>query len=273
VSIDPIVLPINQFSDADGHPYAGGSIATYVPGTSTPKTTWLDPDQTAANTNPVILDAAGRATMYGDGEYRLILRDAAGNEVWDIVATTIISAAMAPVVAAPTIADAVVLLGLDDVVSGSDLSAAITAEQNARMAADTAETNARTAADNTLGAGLTSEANTRLAQDNNLQAQIDALSGGGGGGPVASFKSGTATIPLGTPSGQIYVTFPAAFPATATAMVCTCADIAWTGARPAYPTFIVLNLSTVGANVYAAPFDAGTGLELPVTFYWIATGT
>jgi hypothetical protein len=102
---DPVVRQ-SPISDADGHPYAGGTIETYIPGTSTPKATYLDPALTAANTNPIILDAAGRATMYGDGKYRLILRDAAGNEIWDIEATTIVSAAMAPVVEAPTIADA-----------------------------------------------------------------------------------------------------------------------------------------------------------------------
>jgi hypothetical protein len=269
----PIITPLLQWCDADGKPMAGGTIACYVPGTSTPKTCWIDPDQTAAATNPVIMDAAGRTLMWGDGLYRLVIRDAAGNEVADIEATTLVSAAMAPVVVAPTIPDAVHLLGLDDTISGAELSAAITAEQNARMAADTAETNARTAADTTLQAHIDAETAARIAADANLQSEIDALSGGGGGGPVASFKSGTATIPLGATSGTIYVTFPAAFPTAATAMVCTCCDVNWFGNRPAYPTFIVLNLSAVGANVYAAPFDAGTGLELPVTFYWIATGT
>jgi hypothetical protein len=272
--IPPLLIPVPQFCDADGKPLAGGSIATYVRGTSTPKTTWVDPDKTAANQNPIVLDASGRCTWYADGEYRLILRDAAGNLIWDQDSTTIVSAAMAPVVAAPTIPDAVHLLGLDDTISGAELSAAITAEQNARMAADTAETNARTAADTTLQANIDAEAAARIAADANLQAEIDALSGGGGGGgAVATLKSGTATIPLGATSGTIYVTFPAAFPTSATAMVATCCDVNWFGNRPAYPTFIVLNLSAVGANVYAAPFDAGTGLELPVTFYWIATGT
>ena len=113
----PVVSPLLQWSDADGNPYAGGSIETYVPGTSTPKATWVDPDQLAANTNPVVLDAAGRSLMYGDGDYRLVVRDAAGNLIADFEATTIVSAAMAPVVAAPTIADALVLLGIDDLIA------------------------------------------------------------------------------------------------------------------------------------------------------------
>jgi hypothetical protein len=271
--IPPILIPVPQFCDADGKPLAGGSVATYVRGTSTPKTVWVDPDKTAAQSNPIVLDAAGRCTWYGDGEYRLILRDAAGNLIWDQDSTTIVSAAMAPVVAAPTIADAVHLLGLDDTISGAELSAAITAEQNARIAADNAERDARIAADNTLGAGLTSEANTRLAQDNILQAEIDALSGGGGGGgPVASFKSGTATVSAGATGSTVYVTFPVAFPTACTAFVATCNDIHWIGTAAAAPTFIVLNLSTVGANVYAFPIDATLGLIQDVTFYWIAAG-
>jgi hypothetical protein len=61
--------PEPQFCDANGQPYAAGTIETYVPGTSTPKQTWLDPLQAALNTNPIVLDAAGRCVMYGDGDY------------------------------------------------------------------------------------------------------------------------------------------------------------------------------------------------------------
>src|SRR5580765_750621 len=148
MTIPPIIIPEQQFNDADGHPYAGGSLATFVPGTSTPKQTWLDPGQVALNTNPVILDAAGRCLLWGDGDYRLILRDAAGNLIWDIAATTLVSAAMYPVVSAPTIADAKVLLGID----GS-----IADEAAARAAADSAEQSARIAADNALQANIDAE--------------------------------------------------------------------------------------------------------------------
>ena len=113
----PVIAPEVQFSDANGTPYAAGTVETYQPGTSTPKATYLDPELAALNTNPVVLDAAGRCVMWGDGDYRLVLRDAAGNLVWDREGTTLISAAMAPVVAAPTIEDAVALLGIDSGVS------------------------------------------------------------------------------------------------------------------------------------------------------------
>ena len=148
----PIITPLLQWSDADGHPYAGGSIETYVVGTSSPKQVWVDMDQTALATNPVILDSAGRSLMFGDGAYRLVLRDSVGNQVADFVATTLVSAAMYPVISAVTIADAVHQLGIDDLIAAEAAAraAADSAEQTARIAADAAETAAREAADAAL---------------------------------------------------------------------------------------------------------------------------
>lgn len=72
-----------QFCDANGAPYAGGSVYFYVPSTTTPKTTWADAAENTPNTNPVVLDSAGRAVIYGSGQYRQVLFDSLGNEVWD----------------------------------------------------------------------------------------------------------------------------------------------------------------------------------------------
>lgn len=55
----------------------------YVPGTTTPKTTWVDQAQMTANVNPIILDSSGRAIIYGVGQYRQIVTDSHGNTVWD----------------------------------------------------------------------------------------------------------------------------------------------------------------------------------------------
>lgn len=76
-----------QFVDQNGVPYAGGQVAFFVPNTSTPKNTWMDAGQTIFNTNPVILDAAGRAIIYGSGIYRQILKDNLGNIIWDQITT------------------------------------------------------------------------------------------------------------------------------------------------------------------------------------------
>lgn len=71
------------FVDANGQPYAGGQVYFYSPNTLTPKTTWKDALETIPNANPVALDSAGRAIIYGDGTYRQILKDQFGNTIWD----------------------------------------------------------------------------------------------------------------------------------------------------------------------------------------------
>lgn len=72
-----------QFVDGNGVPYAGGTVQFYVPNTTVPKNTWQDPTQSTLNTNPVVLDADGRAVIYGEGLYRQVLRDSVGNLIWD----------------------------------------------------------------------------------------------------------------------------------------------------------------------------------------------
>lgn len=71
------------FTDANGHPLAGGRVFFYSPNTSTPKDTWQDAAQTIPNTNPIILDARGEASIYGSGPYRQVLKDASLVQIWD----------------------------------------------------------------------------------------------------------------------------------------------------------------------------------------------
>lgn len=65
-------------------PCAGGSLAFYEIGTTTPRNTWSDPGQTILNTNPVLLDSSGRTNtnIWLDGAYSVRLRDAAGAVIW-----------------------------------------------------------------------------------------------------------------------------------------------------------------------------------------------
>lgn len=72
-----------QFTDVNGAPLAGGSVFFYVPNTTTPKFTYQDPGLTVPNTNPVILNAAGRAIVWGTGTYREIVYDQFGTLIWD----------------------------------------------------------------------------------------------------------------------------------------------------------------------------------------------
>lgn len=79
--------PRTIFLDSNGNPLAGGSVSTYIPGTTTQKQTWQDEAQTILNTNPVILDEAGGAIIWGSGSYRWIVEDSNGNLIYDQVTT------------------------------------------------------------------------------------------------------------------------------------------------------------------------------------------
>lgn len=85
------VLPTIQFLDANGDPLAGGKLYTYETGTTTPLATFTDEAGLSPNTNPIILDANGRATIRitsGDS-YRFRLDDA--NDVLQFQADDITS--------------------------------------------------------------------------------------------------------------------------------------------------------------------------------------
>src|SRR5579859_1229753 len=77
-----------QFLNANGQPVAGGSLYTCVPNTScgpspsSPATTWQDAFQMTANADPVVLDSAGSAFIFGNGNYTEALYDAQGNLIW-----------------------------------------------------------------------------------------------------------------------------------------------------------------------------------------------
>ncbi len=75
---------LEQFFDDDGNPLSFGKIFTYQAGTSTPATTWQTSDITtgATNSNPIVLDIAGRvptAIYLAGSSYKFILTDSAGD--------------------------------------------------------------------------------------------------------------------------------------------------------------------------------------------------
>lgn len=79
------ILPLaeTQFVDQNGLPIALGTVAFYIPNTLTPKDTYQDSAASSLNANPVSLDAAGRALIWGIGTYRQIVKDLNGNTIWD----------------------------------------------------------------------------------------------------------------------------------------------------------------------------------------------
>lgn len=67
-----------------GAPLAGGKLYTYAANSNTPKATYNGANGTA-NTNPVILNAAGQANVwYGAGSYKLVLNDANDVNQWTV---------------------------------------------------------------------------------------------------------------------------------------------------------------------------------------------
>lgn len=71
--------------DDNGAPLAAGKLYTYVTGTSTPLATYTTSSQAVANSNPVILDAAGEADVWipANTPYRFLLTDSADVTQWD----------------------------------------------------------------------------------------------------------------------------------------------------------------------------------------------
>ena len=73
ISISP--MPKAQFFDNYGKPLSGGFIWTYEAGTTTLKNTYNSSSLTVPNTNPIVLDSAGRASIWLDGSYKFIIED------------------------------------------------------------------------------------------------------------------------------------------------------------------------------------------------------
>lgn len=73
--------PFSQFFDNSGNVLASGSITFTDSGTTTPKTTYSDKALSVPNTNPVLLNSAGRPAtdIWGSGSYRAVLKNSIGS--------------------------------------------------------------------------------------------------------------------------------------------------------------------------------------------------
>ena len=77
--------PIMQFFDAAGVPLVGGKLYSFVAGTTTPLITYTTEEGNVTNTNPVILNARGEASVWlgvDSGPYKLVLMTATGETIW-----------------------------------------------------------------------------------------------------------------------------------------------------------------------------------------------
>lgn len=86
VKLGPLGSARPQFFDDQGNVLNGGKLHTYLAGTTTNQSTYTDSTGGVANSNPITLDADGRAPngiWLSDGAaYKFVLKDSAGNTLW-----------------------------------------------------------------------------------------------------------------------------------------------------------------------------------------------
>lgn len=86
VALSPIAGAGWQFLDNSGAVLTGGLLYTYTAGTTTPVTSYQDSAGSVANSNPVVLDAAGRVSaqvwLTTGAAYKLVLKTSTGTTLW-----------------------------------------------------------------------------------------------------------------------------------------------------------------------------------------------
>jgi len=96
--------PKMQFFAASGAPLAGGKLYTYAAGTTTPLATYTDDTGATANTNPIILDSRGEASIWLSGDpYKFKLTDANDVEIWTVDDITPPSTTLGPTLTTPVV--------------------------------------------------------------------------------------------------------------------------------------------------------------------------
>jgi hypothetical protein len=86
VSLSPLGGAGWQFFSDNGIPLAGGLIYTYLAGTTTPAATYTSSTGLTANSNPIVLNAAGRPPyeiwLDGINSYKLVLKTSTNVQIW-----------------------------------------------------------------------------------------------------------------------------------------------------------------------------------------------
>lgn len=118
-----VIAPLPKWTgfDNDGNVLAGGKLYTYAAGTSTLQNTFSESTLTTPNTNPVVLDAAGRATIYLTPAigYKFVLKTSADVTLWtqDNITATSATTGVTSIVAGAnvTITETGAVVGTGDV--------------------------------------------------------------------------------------------------------------------------------------------------------------
>jgi hypothetical protein len=92
------IPPNPQLPDLNGNPLAGGTIEFYAAGAGAPKAVYADSNGVTSLGTVVTLDSAGRAKIWLDGYYYVVLKDSLGNIIWT---EDNVSSAYSPVAATP----------------------------------------------------------------------------------------------------------------------------------------------------------------------------
>lgn len=86
VTLSPVAGAGWQFFTDSGTVLSGGLLYTYAAGTTLPETTYQDSAGLVANSNPIVLDAAGRPSyevwMTSGTAYKLVLKTSTGTTLW-----------------------------------------------------------------------------------------------------------------------------------------------------------------------------------------------
>ena len=73
-----LISPRLTVLDRHGRPLSGGQVYTYEAGSTTPKTSYSDPEMITPHAWPLVLNSDGKAPHYVSGSYKLIVKDQNG---------------------------------------------------------------------------------------------------------------------------------------------------------------------------------------------------
>jgi hypothetical protein len=127
-----------RYLDANGNPLAGGKLYTYQAGTSTPQATYTDSTGGTPNTNPVILDANGEASVWLDQSlsYKFILTDSLDVSQWTVDGVVGLVTAGAVVTASLADGSVTTVKMADNAVTAAKLASSATVDATRAVTAD-----------------------------------------------------------------------------------------------------------------------------------------